>query len=89
MANWIEDKILNNKEYEFLKEQKYQSIYSALIQIRDNEKFITKETEENKVEQKITEDFLNLKSLINEGEPIKDSFDKLNKFYELLENAKK
>ena len=89
MANWIEDKILNNKEYEFLKEQKYQSIYSALIQIRDNEKFITKETEENKVEQKITEDFLNLKSLINEGEPIKDSFDKLNKFYELLENAQK
>ena len=89
MAKWIEDKILNNKEYEFLKEQKYQSIYSALIQIRDNEKFITKETEENKVEQKITEDFLNLKSLINEGEPIKDSFDKLNKFYELLENAQK
>lgn len=88
MAKWIEDDILN--KYEFLKfDKKYQSIYSALIQIRDNEKFITKETEENKVEQKITEDFLNLKSLINEGEPIKDSFDKLNKFYELLENAQK
>ena len=86
IAKWIENDILN--KYEFLKfDKKYQSIYSALIQIAYNEKFITKETEENKVEQKITEEFLNLKSLINEGEPIKDNFDKLNKFYELLENA--
>ena len=89
MAKWIEDKILNNKEYQFLKEKEFKLIYSALIQIAYNEKFITKETEENKMEQKITEEFLNLKSLINEGEPVKDSFDKLNKFYELLENAQK
>ena len=45
IAKWIEDKILNNKEYQFLKDEKFQLIYSALIQIAYNEKIISKETE--------------------------------------------
>lgn len=95
MANWIEDKILNNKEYEFLKEQKYQSIYSALIQIRDNERIITNPNEENNMEKEEIKNFFErednnyFETLLNNNEPIKDSFDKLNKFYELLENAQR
>ncbi|TKZ28943.1 hypothetical protein EZH24_11610 [Brachyspira catarrhinii] len=56
IANWI-DNILT--EYKFLKENdKYQSIYSSLIQIRDNEKIISNTTEENNMEKDIIKKFL-------------------------------
>ena len=92
MAKWIENDILN--KYEFLKfDKKYQSIYSALIQIRDNEKTITNPNEENNMEKEEIKNFFEkhnyFKTLLNNNEPIKDSFNKLNKFYELLENAQK
>ena len=92
MAKWIENDILN--KYEFLKfDKKYQSIYSALIQIRDNEKTITNPNEENNMEKEEIKNFFEkhnyFKTLLNNNEPIKDSFDKLNKFYELLENAQR
>ena len=92
IAKWIENDILN--KYEFLKfDKKYQSIYSALIQIRDNEKTITNPNEENNMEKEEIKNFFEkhnyFKTLLNNNEPIKDSFNKLNKFYELLENAQK
>ena len=92
IADWIENDILN--KYEFLKfDKKYQSIYSALIQIAYNEKFISKKTEENKMEineiKKFFEENKYFENLLNEDEPVKDNFNKLNKFYELLENAQK
>lgn len=56
IANWI-DNIL--KEYKFLKENdKYQSIYSSLIQIRDNEKIISNTTEEDNMEKDVIKKFL-------------------------------
>lgn len=92
IAKWIENYILN--KYEFLKfDKKYQSIYSALIQIRDNEKTITNPNEENNMEKKEIKRFFEenkyFETLLNKEETIKDSFDKLNKFYELLENAQR
>ena len=92
MAKWIENDILN--KYEFLKfDKKYQSIYSALIQIRDNEKTITNPNEENNMEKEEIKKFFEenkyFETLLNKEETIKDSFDKLNKFYELLENAQR
>lgn len=92
IAKWIENDILN--KYDFLKfDKKYQSIYSALIQIRDNEKIITNPNEENNMEKEEIKNFFEkhnyFKTLLNNNEPIKDSFDKLNKFYELLENAQR
>lgn len=94
MAKWIENDILN--KYEFLKfDKKYQSIYSALIQIRDNEKTITNPNEENNMEKEEIKKFFErednnyFETLLNNEETIKDSFDKLNKFYELLENAQR
>ena len=94
MAKWIENDILN--KYEFLKfDKKYQSIYSALIQIRDNEKTITNLNEENNMEKEEIKKFFErednnyFETLLNNEETIKDSFDKLNKFYELLENAQR
>ena len=94
MAKWIENDILN--KYEFLKfDKKYQSIYSALIQIRDNEKIITNTNEENNMEKEEIKKFFErednnyFETLLNKDETIKDSFDKLNKFYELLENAQR
>ena len=92
IAKWIENDILN--KYDFLKfDKKYQSIYSALIQIRDNERIITNPNEENNMEKEEIKNFFEkhnyFKTLLNNNEPIKDSFNKLNKFYELLENAQK
>ena len=92
MAKWIENDILN--KYEFLKfDEKYQSIYSALIQIRDNEKIITNPNEENNMKKEKIKNFFEenkyFENLLNKEETIKDSFDKLNKFYELLENAQR
>lgn len=94
MAKWIENDILN--KYEFLKfDKKYQSIYSALIQIRDNERIITNPNEENNMEKEEIKKFFErednnyFETLLNKEETIKDSFDKLNKFYELLENAQR
>ena len=94
IAKWIENDILN--KYDFLKfDKKYQSIYSALIQIRDNEKTITNPNEENNMEKEEIKKFFErednnyFETLLNKDEAIKDSFDKLNKFYELLENAQR
>lgn len=92
IAKWIENDILN--KYKFLKfDEKYQSIYSALIQIRNNEKIITNPNEENNMEKEEIKKFFEenkyFENLLNEDEPIKDSFDKLNKFDELLKNTQK
>lgn len=92
IAEWIENDILN--KYEFLKfDKKYQSTYSALIQIRDNEKTIANPNEENNMEKKEIKRFFEenkyFETLLNKEETIKDSFNKLNKFYELLENAQR
>ena len=92
IAKWIENDILN--KYDFLKfDKKYQSIYSALIQIRDNEKTIANPNEENNMEKKEIKRFFEenkyFETLLNKEETIKDSFNKLNKFYELLENAQR
>lgn len=89
MSNWIEDKILNNKEYEFLKEQKYQSIYSALIQIAYNEKIISKETEENKMEIDEIKKYVDFDLLLKGANNLDKKVNELNKSIELFENAKK
>ncbi len=91
IAEWIKNSILN--KYQSLKEEKLQLIYSALIQIAYNEKYISKKTEENKMELNEIKNFFEennyFENLLNKDETIKDSFDKLNKFYELLENTQK
>ena len=56
ISDWI-DNILT--EYKFLKENdKYQSIYSSLIQIRDNEKIISNTTEEDDMEKAVIREFI-------------------------------
>ncbi|PLV55235.1 PD-(D/E)XK nuclease family protein [Brachyspira pilosicoli] len=56
IAIWIDNTL---KEYKFLKENdKYQSIYSSLIQIRDNEKIISNSTEEDNMEKDVIKKFL-------------------------------
>lgn len=63
IAKWI-DNILT--EYNFLKENdKYQSIYSSLIQIRDNEKIISNTTEEDNMEKDVIKKFLKSNKEIN------------------------
>lgn len=94
IAKWIENDILN--KYEFLKfDKKYQSIYSALIQIRDNEKIITNPNEENNMEKEEIKKFFErednnyFETLLNKDELLKDKFASLNNFWQLLENAQK
>lgn len=53
-------------KYNFLKENnKYQSIYSSLIQIRDNEKIISNTTEEDNMEKDVIKQFLKSNKEIN------------------------
>ena len=92
IAEWIENDILN--KYEFLKfDEKYQSIYSALIQIRDNEKIITNPNEENNMEKEEIKKFFEknnyFENLLNKDELLKDKFASLNNFWQLLENTQK
>ena len=90
IAKWIEDDILN--KYEFLKfDEKYQSIYSALIQIRDNEKIITNPNRENNMEKEEIKKFFEenkyFEALLKDVNDVDKKVIELNKFYELLENA--
>ena len=91
IAEWIEKYILN--KYQFLKEKEFQLIYSALIQIAYNEKFISKKTEENKMEQKIIKDFFDnnkyFETLLKGVNDLDKKVSELNKSIELFENAKK
>ena len=91
IAEWIEKDILN--KYQFLKEKEFQLIYSALIQIAYNEKFISKKTEENKMEQKIIKDFFDnnkyFETLLKDTNDLDKKVSELNKSIELFENAKK
>ena len=91
IAEWIEKDILN--KYQFLKEKEFQLIYSALIQIAYNEKFISKKTEENKMEQKIIKDFFDnnkyFETLLKDTNGLDKKVSELNKSIELFENAKK
>lgn len=91
IADWIEKYILN--KYQFLKEKEFQLIYSALIQIAYNEKFISKKTEENKMEQKIIKDFFDdnkyFETLLKGVNDLDKKVSELNKSIELFENAKK
>ena len=92
IAKWIENDILN--KYEFLNfDKKYQSIYSALIQIRDNEKIITNPNEENNMEKEEIKKFFEknnyFENLLNKDELLKDKFASLNNFWQLLENTQK
>ena len=57
IAYFIDNNIIN--KYSFLKDDKYSSIYSALIQIRNNEINISNKKEEYNMEKSIIEDFLN------------------------------
>lgn len=91
IAEWIEKDILN--KYQFLKEKEFELIYSALIQIAYNEKFISKKTEENKMEQKIIKDFFDnnkyFETLLKDANDLNKKVNELNKSIELFENAKK
>ena len=89
MAKWIENDILN--KYEFLKfDKKYQSIYSALIQIRDNEKIITNPNEENNMEKEEIKNFFeenNYFGLSNNNNELKDNLEALDNCHNLLSKA--
>ena len=87
IAEWIKNDILN--KYKFLKDEKFQLIYSALIQIAYNEKYISKKTEENKMEQKIIEEYINFDLLLKDANDLDKKVNELNKSIELFENAKK
>ena len=90
IAEWIENDILN--KYEFLKfDKKYQSTYSALIQIRDNEKIITNPNEENNMEKEEIKKFFeenNYFEILLKDKSMDDKFDILENFKQLLENSK-
>ena len=90
IAEWIEKYIF--KKYEFLKEEKYQSIYSALIQIKNNEKIISKTTEEDNMEQEMIKNLFeknNYFELLKSGNLSKEDFDTLDECIRLFENATK
>ena len=90
IAEWIEEYIF--KKYEFLKEEKYQSIYSALIQIKNNEKIISKTTEEDNMEQEMIKELFkkhNYFDLLKNSELSKEDFDTLDECIRLFENATK
>ena len=89
IAKWIENDILN--KYEFLNfDKKYQSIYSALIQIRDNEKIITNPNEENNMEKEEIKNFFeenNYFGLSNNNNELKDNLEALDNCHNLLSKA--
>ena len=89
IAEWIENDILN--KYEFLKfDKKYESIYSALIQIRDNEKIITNPNEENNMEKEEIKNFFeknNYFGLSNNNNELKDNLEELDNCHNLLSKA--
>ena len=87
IAEWIENDILN--KYEFLKfDKKYQSIYSALIQIRDNEKIITNPNEENNMEKEEIKKFFEKNNYFDLSNNNKLSMENFNDMYQLLKNSK-
>ena len=87
MAKWIENDILN--KYQFLKDEKFQLIYSALIQIAYNEKYISKKTEENKMELNEIKKYVDFDLLLKDANDFDKKVNELNKSIELFENAKK
>lgn len=59
LGSFIEKNIIEKKEYSFLRDDiKYHSLYSGLIQIRDNEKLITNQFRSENMEDKVIRDFL-------------------------------
>ena len=84
IAKWI-DNILT--EYKFLKENdKYQSIYSSLIQIRDNEKIISNTTEEDNMEKAVIREFVE-KILSNNKDIDITKLSNIKEMKNLFENA--
>ena len=84
IAKWI-DNILT--EYNFLKENdKYQSIYSSLIQIRDNEKIISNTTEEDNMEKAVIREFVE-KILSNNKDIDITKLSNIKEMKNLFENA--
>ena len=86
IAEWIENYILN--KYQFLKDEKLQLIYSALIQISYNQKYISKKTEENKMELNEIKKYVDFNALINNAESLENKVKELNKSIEFFENVK-
>ena len=70
IAYFIDNNIIN--KYSFLKDDKYSSIYSALIQIRNNEINISNKKEEYNMEKSIIEDFLNNNEVYKSLNTMKD-----------------
>lgn len=70
IAYFIDNNIIN--KYSFLKDDKYSSIYSALIQIRNNEINISNKKEEYNMEKSIIEDFLNNNEIYKSLNTMKD-----------------
>ena len=87
IAEWIRNSILN--KYQFLKDEKFQLIYSALIQIAYNEKYISKKTEENKMELNEIKKYVDFNLLLKEENDLDKKVNELNKSIELFENVKK
>lgn len=87
IAEWIKNSILN--KYQFLKEEKLQLIYSALIQIAYNEKYISKKTEENKMELNEIKKYVDFNLLLKDANDLDKKVNELNKSIELFENVKK
>lgn len=84
IAKWI-DNILT--EYKFLKKNyKYQSIYSSLIQIRDNEKIISNTTEEDNMEKAVIREFVE-KILSNNKDIDITKLSNIKEMKNLFENA--
>lgn len=70
IAYFIDNNIIN--KYGFLKEDKYSSIYSELIQIRNNEINISSKKEEYNMEKSIIEKFLNNNEVYKSLNTMKD-----------------
>lgn len=84
LGDFIEKNIIEKKEYSFLWEDiKYHSLYSGLIQMRDNEKLITNQFRNEDMEDKVIKDYLDKTKEYQELKNVED----INNYANLLYRA--
>lgn len=84
LGDFIEKNIIGKEEYSFLwKDIKYHSLYSGLIQMRDNEKLITKQFRNEDMEDKVIKNFL----IETDEYKLLNSVEDINNYADLLYRA--
>lgn len=84
LGDFIEKNIIEKEEYSFLWEDiKYHSLYSGLIQMRDNEKLITNQFRNEDMEDKVIKDYLDKTKEYQELNNVDDIDNYLNLLYKV------